>query len=116
MAANNWVSSYVVRETRTARASAPTFGWRSLCLPQGAPKERPCSRAFQRTQMLSEGRSLSGGRQQLPVLRHDDCIDGMEDAIRRSDIGLLDVRPIDMHARRRYGRGQRSTLKGHHVP
>jgi len=99
---------------RNALAADLRIGGRFVCR-KAHQRKGPACRAFQRTQMLSEGRSSSGGRQQLPVLRHDDCINGMEDAIRRSDIGLLDVRPIDMHARGRYGRGQRSTLNGHHV-
>ena len=40
----------------------------------------------------------------------------MDNAIRCHDIGLLDVGPIDLHARGRYQRGQRSTLQGHYVP
>jgi hypothetical protein len=101
--------------TRNALAAGLRIGGRFDCR-KAHQRKGPACRAFQRTQILSDGRSSSGDRQQLPVLRHDDCIDGMEDAIRRSDIGLLDVRTIDMHARGRYGRGQRSTLNGHHVP
>ena len=50
-------------------------------------------------EMPSDRRSLSSDRQQLPVPGHDDRIDDMDNTIRRSDIGLLDVSPIDLHAR-----------------
>jgi hypothetical protein len=70
----------------------------------------PANRAFQGAELLSDRRLLGGSRQQLPVLRHDDRIDHMDHAICRHDISLLDVGPIDLHARRGYGGGKQSAL------
>jgi hypothetical protein len=41
--------------------------------------------------LLSDRRPLSSDRQQLPVPGHNNWIDDMDNPIRRSDIGLLEV-------------------------
>jgi hypothetical protein len=58
-------------------------------------REGPASGAFQCTKVLCE-RQLSGrGGQQLPVLGQNDCIDGVNDTVRRNDVRLGDTGPID---------------------
>ena len=64
--------------------------------------------------MLSERRSSGSGRQQLPVLGQNDCIDGVNGAIRRDEIRLRDAGPIDPHVRGRYRCRQRAALHCHH--
>src|ERR1019366_4885774 len=58
-------------------------------------KRRPRGRPFQCMKMLSERRKSGSGRQQLPVLGQNDCIDGVNGAIRRDEIRLRDAGPID---------------------
>ena len=61
-------------------------------------KERPCAGPF-RAPRVPINLDSSGGCQQMPVPWHNDRIDNMDDAIRRSDITLLDVGSIHLDIR-----------------
>jgi hypothetical protein len=57
-------------------------------------KTRPRERGLQCTKVLSSRRSSGSGRQQMPVLGQNDFIDGVNDAVLRDEIRLLDAGPV----------------------
>jgi len=66
------------------------------------------------TQVLCKTRLSGCDRQQLPVLGQNDRVDGVHDAVRRSDIPLDDARSIDSHVRCGHCCAQRSALQRGH--
>jgi hypothetical protein len=62
----------------------------------GAQKRKAPNGALQ---LLQESRLSSSGCRQLPVLRQDHCIDGVNDAVRRYQVCLHDACFVDAHAR-----------------
>ena len=61
--------------------------------------EGPANGAFQCTKVLRERQSSGRGGQQLPVLGQNDCIDSVNDAVRRNDVRLGDAGSIDANVR-----------------
>ncbi len=75
---------------------APRTRASGLTTEQGLFKsEGPANGAFQCTKVLRARQSSGRGGQQLPVLGQNDCIDGVNDAVRRNDVRLGDTGPID---------------------
>jgi hypothetical protein len=61
--------------------------------------EGPANGAFQRTKVRRDRQSSGRGGQQLPVLGQNDCIDRVNNAVRRNDVRLGDMGPIDPYVR-----------------
>jgi hypothetical protein len=82
----------------TEIAEKPAFRVEHATLKAAAPKasgliwkERPRERGLQCTKMLGARRSSGSGRQQMPVLRQNDFIDGVNDSVCRDKIRLFDA-------------------------
>ena len=92
---------------------APEEPWCTRC----RPNTRTCERAGKTKKGLSLTAvliELGGGRQQLPVLRHNHGVDDVDDAIRCSDVPPADMRSIDLQVPIHHCR-KRTTLNSHHL-
>jgi len=86
--------SYLERKSPDRPAPRTRAG--GLTTEQGLFKrEGPANGAFQCTIVLRARQSSGRGGQQLPVLGQNDCIDAVNDAVRRNDVRLGDTGPID---------------------
>src|SRR5437764_5837561 len=87
-------------ERKSADRPAPRTRASGLTTEQGLFKrEGPAYGTFQCTKVLRARQSSGRGGQQLPVLGQNDCIDGVNDAVRRNDVRLGDTGSIDPNVR-----------------
>jgi len=82
------LAAEAIRETQAAVSGVCRF----------LERRRPDERAF--GHILVQRQSSGGGRQQLPVLRHNHDIDAVNDAVCRDQIGMFDPGPIDLQVGR----------------
>jgi hypothetical protein len=91
------------------------YGQGQARAPGVAKQVKKAPRRALRCSSSVDRRPLGGGCKQLPVSRHNYGINDVDEAIRCTDIALLDVRPIDMHFRGGDHGRQRTPLNRHHV-
>jgi hypothetical protein len=86
----------------------------SRCSTVVSQRKGPASGAFQCATVFRDRQTSGSDRQQLPVLRQNNRIDGVNDSIRCYDVRLCDAGPINPYIRGRYRCGQRTALQRHH--
>ena len=75
--------------------------WVVSVVTPGEKGKAPLSGPFDASSRCRETTDYSGGcREQLPGFWHDDRVDDVDNAVGRCDIGLRDVRAVDLNTRR----------------